>query len=296
MIKTERLTLDKQELFKSYYKNMRESIYNFTNLFMWAMYDRITYIETNGFIVPIFQHALTPPSALFPVGAGDFKKAVHTVGEYLKSRGCTPVFRQLSAEMKKKLESAFPGSFEFIPNRDSSDYIYETAKMISHSGKKLHSKKNHLNYFRNNYDFTYSPITEDDIEDCRSLFLRWQGSKDTGDKFIDDSIEATNRILDNYAALGVRGGCIRVGGELAAFSIGEQTCPDMALIHLEVASGELRGAFNIINQQFCEHEWSELSYVNREEDMGLAGLRQAKLAYAPCEISECYNAVETGNF
>ena len=96
------------------------------------------------------------------------------------------------------------------------------------------------------------------------------------------------RILENAKELGVTVGGIYVDGELIAFSVGEAQTPNMALIHLEYANTEFRGAFNIINQQFTKNEWSSFKYINREEDMGLEGLRKAKMAYRPVKMIEKY--------
>ena len=166
--------------------------------------------------------------------------------------------------------------------------------MITHSGKKLHSKKNHLNYFKKTYKFEYKKLTQSDMEDCKKLFNAWHNEKDDDLKLIGESKDATNKVLDNFDALSVVGGGIYVDGKMIAFSIGEKITNDMALIHLEVANPEYRGAFNIMNQQFCENEWHDLKYVNREEDMGLEGLRKAKLAYNPVFLIDRYNAVLKG--
>ena len=291
MLETKRITIDCKDIFKKYYVNIEASIYNFTNLFMWSDENSIVYSETDGFIIPIFQFGKYPPTALFPIGEGDFKSAVEKTCEHLKELGARPVFSQLTEDMVIKMQQFFPEKFEYIPNRNAADYIYEVEKMITHSGKKLHSKKNHLNFFKKNYNFEYKKLGQADMADCKALFDMWQAGKEEDMKLIYESKEATYRVLDNFETLGVCGGGIYVDGEMIAFSIGEKITNDMALIHLEVANPMYRGAFNIINQQFCENEWKNLKYVNREEDMGLEGLRKAKLAYCPVFLVDRFNAV-----
>ena len=291
MLTLQKITLDKKEIFSKYYKNMEASIYNFTNLYMWSGNGNIKYAETDGFIIPVFQFGKNPPTALFPVGEGDFESSVMKTVSFLKDREANPVFSQLTDKMVKKMQEYFPNKFEYIPNRNTADYVYEVEKMITHSGKKLHSKKNHLNYFKKTYNFEYRTLSEVDMPLCKRLFEAWHKEKDDSLKLIGESKDATFRVLDNFNALGVKGGGIYIDNKLIAFSIGEQITDDMALIHLEVANPLYRGAFNIINQQFCENQWYDLKYVNREEDMGLEGLRKAKLAYNPIFLIDRYNAV-----
>ena len=81
--------------------------------------------------------------------------------------------------------------------------------------------------------------------------------------------------------LGVKGGGIRIQGKLAAFTLGEQINDEIAVIHIEKADSGIPGLYTIINQQFVEHAWTKVKYINREEDMGLEGLRRAKLSYNP---------------
>ena len=265
MPEIKRITIKDKDIFKKYYNNIDASIYNFTNLFMWSGEDSIVYFEEDGFIVPVFQFGKTPPTVLFPVGEGDFRLCVLKVCE-----------------------------FEFVPNRNAADYVYEVEKMITHSGKKLHSKKNHLNYFLKNYNFEYRTLSENDMDECKALFDMWQAQKEEDLKLIAESKEATYKVLDNFKELGVKGGGIWLDDKLIAFSIGEQITENMALIHLEVADSSYRGAFNAINQKFCENEWKDLKYVNREEDMGIEGLRKAKTAYNPVFLIDRYNAVFKG--
>lgn len=294
MPEIKRITIKDKDIFKKYYNNIDASIYNFTNLFMWSGEDSIVYFEEDGFIVPVFQFGKTPPTVLFPVGEGDFRLCVLKVCDYLSSRGVNPVFSQLTNDMMAKMKEYFPTEFEFVPNRNAADYVYEVEKMITHSGKKLHSKKNHLNYFLKNYNFEYRTLSENDMDECKALFDMWQAQKEEDLKLIAESKEATYKVLDNFKELGVKGGGIWLDDKLIAFSIGEQITENMALIHLEVADSSYRGAFNAINQKFCENEWKDLKYVNREEDMGIEGLRKAKTAYNPVFLIDRYNAVFKG--
>lgn len=290
MIERRHITLEDKDLLRNYIQKDDNSTYNYTTMYLWSQDGSITYAEVCGCLVVFYQFGKGPITASFPVGNGDVKAAVETVSAYLRENKLNPVFRNLDDGKVEMMKALFPGRFEYIYDRNNSDYLYETEKMITHAGKKLHQKRNHLNYFLKTYQYEYIELTHDDMEECRTLFDRWIDEKEAL-HWIGDSREATYRLLDHFDYLGVRGGGIKIDGELIAFSIGEPVTDNTALIHIEFGDPTIRGAFNIINQQFCEHAWSAYQYVNREEDMGLPGLRQAKLAYRPVRILDKYNAV-----
>jgi len=260
-------------------------------MYIWSGDTDITYSETEGCLALFFQNGKQPVSASYPVGEGNRKKAIQSLSAYIKSLGLRPVFRNLSVSMVQEMQTFFPDSFTFIEDRAAADYLYETKKMITLSGKKLHSKRNHYNYFKNTYNYTYRSLHQSDMADCMNLFEQWVNEKDDLNH-LGNSRQATERLLLNFENLPVQGGGIYIKDELVAFSIGEPVSTDTVLIHLEFAA-DLRGAFNAINLEFCSHEWKDFLYVNREEDMGLPGLRQAKLAYRPVRLLEKFNAVQT---
>lgn len=289
MIERRRIGIEDRAVFDRYIHEEDNSTYNFTNMFMWENDGGITYAEVADCLVIFFQGGNHPVSASYPVGQGDKKKAISFVSDYIRSLGLTPVFRNLSQSMVEELQQLMPDSFTFVEDRNAADYIYETESLITLAGKQLHGKRNHYNYFKNHYDYTYKRLEKDDIGDCLSLYEAWEAEKEES-RFMDGSNRAVKRLLKHFEDLPVIGGGIYVDNCLAAFSVGETVKSDTALIHIEFAT-ELRGAFNTINREFCAHEWADFPYVNREEDMGLSGLRQAKLAYRPCRLLSKFNAV-----
>ena len=132
------------------------------------------------------------------------------------------------------------------------------------------------------------------MPECRRLFDRWIKDKQelAG---VENSRRATYAVIDNFSSLGVTGGGIWIGGELVAASFAEPVSDNTVLAHLEFGDQSVRGVFNAINQQFCEHEWAAYRYINREEDMGLSGLRKAKLAYRPVYLIDKYTAALKGD-
>ncbi len=288
MIERKEITMDAQPVFREHIRNQVNSTYNFTNMFMWS--GGITYGIVEGCLVLFFQGKNHPVSVSYPLGNGNRPGAICKLSAYIREQELNPVFRNLTEDLVLELEGMFPGCFHFVEDRNAADYIYETEKMISLPGKKLHSKRNHLNYFKNNFKYSYRSLTEQDMPACMELFDRWVDEKEDL-KWLGGTREATARVLDNFSALPVKGGGIYLEDELVAFTVGEAVSSDTVLVHLEYAA-DYRGLFNVICSEFCANEWAGFTFVNREEDMGLPGLRQAKLAYRPANLLRKFNAVQ----
>lgn len=188
--------------------------------------------------------------------------------------------------------------FEVTDDRDNADYVYLAEKLISLSGRKLHSKKNHLNAFHKLYpQAEYLPITKNLIPACRKELESWYAMRKEeleDDPFIGYERAAIHEVFDNYEDFKLQGGVIRIDGRVVAFTFGEQLNTDTAVIHVEKADPNVRGAYPAINQGFVANAWSQMTYINREEDMGLPGLRKAKESYKPEKMIEKFNAVVKG--
>jgi hypothetical protein len=180
------------------------------------------------------------------------------------------------------------------PVRDQYDYIYRRTDLATLHGKHFDAKRNHINRFRSEHpDFEYRPLTPELFDECRRLTEIWQVEKNVNENR-NDSIDAEHRVMEtifsNWDALGMTGGSIFVDGRMVAFTYGAAVTTDTLDVCVEKADRHVEGAFAIINQQFAEHLPEQYVYLNREEDMGIPGLRQAKLSYHP-EILLTYNVV-----
>ena len=178
--------------------------------------------------------------------------------------------------------------------RNQFDYIYRRTNLTTLHGKHLDAKRNHINRFRAEHpDFEYRPLTPELFDECRRLTEIWQEDKNQNDNG-NETINAEHRVMEtifsNWDALGMTGGSIFVDGRMVAFTYGAAVTTDTLDICVEKADRHVEGAFAIINQQFAEHLPEQYIYLNREEDMGIPGLRQAKLSYHP-EILLTYNVV-----
>ena len=184
------------------------------------------------------------------------------------------------------------------PLRDQYDYIYRRTDLATLHGRHLDAKRNHIHRFRAEHpDFEYRPLTTESFDECRRLTEIWQEEKSQNDNENENRNETINaelRVMDtifsNWDALGMIGGSIFVDGRMVAFTYGSAVTIDTFDVCVEKADRHVEGAFAIINQQFAEHLPEQYVYLNREEDMGIPGLRQAKLSYHP-EILLTYNVV-----
>jgi len=185
------------------------------------------------------------------------------------------------------------------PLRDQYDYIYRRTDLATLHGRHLDAKRNHIHRFRAEHpDFEYRPLTTESFDECRRLTEIWQEEKNQNDNENENRNETINaelRVMDtifsNWDALGMIGGSIFVDGRMVAFTYGAAVTTDTFDVCVEKADQRVEGAFAIINQQFAEHLPEQYVYLNREEDMGIPGLRQAKLSYHP-EILLTYNVVK----
>ena len=187
--------------------------------------------------------------------------------------------------------SSFKYEVESLP--DLSDYIYRRTDLALLQGGHLQAKRNHVNRFRaNNPDFEYRPLTPELFDECRKLTEIWQGEKGSSET-IDVERQVMETIFGNWEKLGMIGGSIFVNGQMVAFTYGAAVTNDTFDICVEKADRNIEGAFAIINQQFARHLPEQYIYVNREDDMGLPGLRKAKLSYHP-EMLLSFNVVHIG--
>ena len=201
--------------------------------------------------------------------------------------------------MRDLIEQRFPDTFDIKPNRDFADYIYTREKLVNLSGKKLQSKRNHINKFKSLYpNYEYRALTPDLIPQCLALEKQWRKvSKDDTDETdldeeLSEELRSMTRAFNRWDRLGLVGGTIWVDNTLVAFTFGcpiNQTTFDVCV---EKADVNYEGAFTIINQEFVKHLPEKYFYINREEDMGDEGLRRAKESYKPDILLEKNTVME----
>lgn len=198
----------------------------------------------------------------------------------------------IPGHMVKYLEEAFPGEMEFVHDRDSDEYVYLKEKMITLSGRALHKKKNHYNYFMKNFKYESKKITKDMIDNVMDFVVQSRIGK-TYDEDEMESLrmeeEAIHEILQLIDRPEIFSTAIFIEGELQAFAIGESLNHNTVAEHFEKANDDFRGLYQVICSEFCKNLPEEIIYINREEDMGLPNLRHAKEALRPDHMAEKYS-------
>ncbi|MGB4440191.1 MAG: phosphatidylglycerol lysyltransferase domain-containing protein [Sedimentibacter sp.] len=224
----------------------------------------------------------------FPMGMGDLKQAFEWLFTYCEEHSIEFKMNIIEPLMYEEIEKLFPGEFEISYLRDEADYIYNVEDLKNLVGKKYHGKKNHVNKFKKTHtDWSYEKITDENTLECIVMVKEWcvkNGCCEDAQKA--DEICVLINGLRNRKTLNMIGGIIRVGGKITALTIGEKSGDDMFIIHFEKAFTDFDGAYQMINQQFIIHELTDYTYVNREEDMGIDGLRKAKESYYPAFMAE----------
>ncbi|WP_311194447.1 DUF2156 domain-containing protein [Selenomonas noxia] len=280
----------------NYYEN---SHFNFTNLYMWREPFHVHVAEEDD-VLYVVSEWKARVSALQPFcDPARYPEATKKLLAYFEEIAQPFHIYDMERGYADFLRSCDCANFEVVADRDNYDYVYLSEKLISLSGRKLHSKKNHLNAFRKEHpDAQFLPITDEIVTQCKLELNSWykQHRQEDGtvDLFIDYERTAILEVLNNFADFGLKGGAILLDGRVVAFTFGEQLNTDTAVIHVEKADPEVRGAYPAINQGFVEHAWSHLTYINREEDMGIEGLRKAKESYKPEKLIEKFNATLVG--
>lgn len=228
------------------------------------------------------------PYYCFPIGRGDKRAAVEAIRQLCRESGNSFRMACVTPEQFALLEQWFPEQFQITYNRDIADYVYEGEKLRTLAGKKLHSKRNHINRFLNDYEnWSYEPISESNREECFQMAQQWRKENqcDEDDEKNAEMCVSLNalRLMEELSLIG---GLLRLDGRVIAFSIGEPVTEDTFVVHIEKALGEIPGAYPMINQQFAIHEADGYAYINREDDSGEEGLRRAKLSYKPAFLVE----------
>lgn len=264
--------------------------YCFGNIYMWSeIYDNRILNDNGIFVSADFTDK---PVFCYPIGNGDKKSTIIKLIEYTKNRGITLEFFGLTEKDKDELNYLFPKQFEIKEERDFFDYLYKSEDLSNLSGRKYHSKKNHISYFEKTFDWKYEPITEENIEQCALLNEHWERlNREKNPEEIGDENLAIRIALDNYFDLGFEGGILTIQGEAVAFTFGERLNNNTFCTHVEKAYGNIRGAYQMINREFARQLTDRYEFINREEDTGSEGLRKAKLSYHPHRLIIKYSAV-----
>ena len=233
-------------------------------------------------------------SAMPICGEEDLEYYFWKLVEYFNTELKAPLYINLADEeaVEQLGLKNMPDKFKITEQVDLKDYLYDGNAMRTLSGKKLHKKKNHLNAFKREYEgrYEYRRLCCSDRGDVWKFLDRWREEKgEEVEEHLDYEVRGIHEILKNCSLLNVRMSGVYIDGHLEAFTIGSYNpLEQMAVIHIEKANPEIRGLYQFINQQFLIEEFPEAVLINREDDLGLEGLRKAKLSYNPIDYARKY--------
>ncbi len=275
------VTVADKPLFEYYLHSSEEQNcdLNFANIFCWSDTYHSEVGEAEGFLVIRFDSGGIK-SYMQPVGKGDKRLIVEMLRCDAFVQRVPLRLYGLSAEWREFLEREYPSEFAFATPRALSDYIYCTEDLAQLRGRKYQPKRNHLNHFVARYDWRVEPLSRANIKACLSLNDKWLRSREVGEMERAEQ-KALHRAFDNFEALELRGLLLYANDAPAAFSYGTPITNRTFCTHIEKHDSEVEGAAVMINRLMAQSLEEEFEFVNREDDLGLEGLRFAKMSYHP---------------
>lgn len=269
----------------------RGAEYTFANLYLWSFYYG-EVCEYNGFLCQRLNYK-DVHQYIFPAGCCNFKSVLDVLWEDSRQAGQPFVIRSLTKETMAILDSLYPGKFSYEEDRNAFDYLYEIETLTELKGKKYQAKRNHINRFLEAWPNWHTEvITQDNLDVCRDLMEKWCRDHDAdGDK------RALDKAFAHYDELEFEGIILYAeDGYPVGFSMGNRISRDTFDVNFEKAFADVQGAYPLVNREFASYihqQHPDIRYLNREDDMGIEGLRKAKESYHPIFL-EKYIAREIG--
>ena len=261
--------------------------FSFANIFCWSVGENTRIAQKDGFIF-LRSRFNGVKSYAFPWGKGDIKTALKIIEKDAKERNADFSFYCLSEEQSEILKEIYGDRLVLHEQRDFFDYVYLREKLATLSGRKYHSKKNHVNSFCKKNNFSYEELNETNLKECLEFSHLWHKSGDRNPK-LDEEMLVIEKAFEHFRELHLSGALLRVDGKIVAYALGE-AMPDgkTYCTHFEKASPEYLTAYAVINKLFAEKSLGDFEYINREDDAGVENLRKAKTSYHPEHLVKKY--------
>ena len=262
--------------------------YSFASIYLWSRAWPQQIARCGGRLLVRIQGKLGL-CYLYPAGSGPLSAAVDALAQDAVGNGVPLTLVCVTEEQRAALEEACPGRFAFEEDRDGFDYLYDIHRLADLPGKKLHAKRNHIRRFDDQFpDWLLEDITPANVPECVELERQWAAIRqeeagEDGDSVSEETI-ALIEALYHMDKLGLEGALIRADGSPVAFSLGGLITPEVFGVNFEKSFGDIQGAYPAINRElarFVRERHPQVKWLNREDDMGLEGLRKAKLSYYP---------------
>ena len=269
--------------------------YGFNAMYNWKRYYNTKVAEVCGCFTALMEFE-GEYYYMCPSG-GCVQEAVLELARDAEERGVRLTMLSAGGNDTETIEEFFPGAFEFIADRDSAEYIYDINDLADLKGRRFHGKKNHVNKFRKDHpDYRVEPVTRENVDVCKAMDLAWhaENTDNEGEESLPFEDLALKCCFDHYDDLDMLGLILYVDDQPVAFTMGSfLPVGDEVDVQFEKAFKSVDGAYSVINMEFANYVRAthpEIKYLNREEDMGLEGLRHAKESYHPVMMVEKYIA------
>jgi hypothetical protein len=251
----------------------RISELTFTNLYVWRQTRPIYWLEVQKSLIVCTRSAQGLVLLGHPLGEVPLTEVQLAIKE--------PIIG-LDRIDQEWARAKLGNELDIVDDRDNADYVYKTGDLAELRGRRYSKKRNHVKRCLEQYDCTYEPITPKNIEECLTMQDVWCEKRACSDNpELCGEYQAIVETFAHFEEFGLLGGAIRLDGQIEAFSIGERLNPDTAVCHFEKAMPERTGLAQLITHWFCKYSLSDFAYVNREQDLGITGIRQAKQSYYP---------------
>ncbi len=287
------IELSDKPLFDKYFEKFSPEIseLTFTNLFIWRKYYDFLFTEIEKHLLIFSKTYLTkwktpnsvkknPIYFIPPIGPYPGEMILQLFREFENIE-----FHKVPESIVEYIKEEFPFGnerFTILEDRNNWDYVYNKQDLISLAGNKYRQKRRWLNKFIEQYNYEFSIITEEHIDKVRELQIEWCDMNECqrNEDLLEEQ-KAIDEALDNYFKLNLKGCIICVDEKCVAYTLGEMLNNETAVIHIEKAHIDYEGSYQAINNLFLKNCFETAIFINREQDLGILGLRRAKESYKP---------------
>jgi len=283
------LSIEDKQLFNKHYAKYPplHSDNLFTTMISWMEYGNyhFTFLDDNLVIYSKMSNQIRfrPPS-------GKFKKEVFDqVLKLAKKQDSDYSFGIIDLKTKEWMSKIYP-KIKFEEHRDFYDYVYLSKDLAELKGSSYAKIRNRLNKFKRNYAYEIEGISEDNFDEIREFLKRWCLWKDCeSDPLLENEKKAILYSMDHYFELGLSGISMRINGNVESIAVFERMNSDTAVVHYEKGSPDYDGIYKAINAETAKLLQKDFKFINRQSDMNLPGLRQAKMSYRPHHMVEVFH-------
>ena len=288
-----KLELEDKRLFENYIYpyTFLSWEYSFTTLYIWKDACDVQYTIYKAALIIKKKDFEGNYHFMQPLGYKDedLEVILEELKNYKENNNMKYIFKDLDEEFVEKTKVILINheKVQIEEDRDNFDYLYESEKLISLSGKKLHKKKNHYNAFVKKYEYEVKEINSKEIiEDVIEVANEWFNKNEHKDEILYYENLGIKNILRNIEFLNLKGIATYVDNKVVGFTVGEELNNNLAIIHIEKGDIDYRGIYSFINRTFIMDYFSDVKIINREQDLGIEGMRKAKMAYYPVKLEK----------